>query len=301
MKKMVGYKLSWCCTNAWDYLGVLQISEIVQRVLSSAQSNAKFVAIRRQDFERLVSTQIAFKLNISKWPIIPDTHRRYQQIQEYCPQPESFARQIEEKLRSGKVPREFPAECVCKNGDFEGFGNFNNEHQHWDSQCPNRKDRVECSCDTLECKNSQRRLKQHKLLDVDVKEAISWGIDLYTRKNIFHLLHETHSTNDKHRFIETTILKAANLCGNSGYFVHRVLDFILAHSKRKCDAENDEVFFSNQDRKYAKLLKKVLLAAGLEENFDDFQEKYKTLDNKQRVAYEAFRLHSKGMGGICIK
>lgn len=41
--------------------------------------------------------------------------------------------------------------------------------------------------------NFEKASKKNKILDVDVEESLAWGIDLYTRKNIFHLLPETHS------------------------------------------------------------------------------------------------------------
>jgi [histone H3]-lysine4 N-trimethyltransferase ATXR3 len=72
------------------------------------------------------------------------------------------------------------------------MGNFNNEFMFWESTCPNRKNRIECeNCEN--CRNCERAKKKNKILDQDVEEAIAWGIDLYTRKNIFHLLHESHS------------------------------------------------------------------------------------------------------------
>jgi len=61
------------------------------------------------------------------------------------------------------------------------------------------------------CKNCQISKKERKKLDIDVKETISWGIDIYTRKNIFFVLPKKLSQQEKLSFIQLALMKAINL------------------------------------------------------------------------------------------
>lgn len=66
---------------------------------------------------------------------------------------------------------------------------FSWDEGNWKSTCKNRANRIECeSCNN--CLNQSNKLKKEKVIGKDVQEQLCWGIDLYTRKNIFYLLPE---------------------------------------------------------------------------------------------------------------
>lgn len=79
---------------------------------------------------------------------------------------------------------------------------------------------MECDSENKKCCNSQAYRGERKILDKDVIEALTWGLDSYTRKNIFFLLHELYPVEEKHTFIEKSILKAANLLGRDGCYMY---------------------------------------------------------------------------------
>ncbi len=60
------------------------------------------------------------------------------------------------------------------------------------------------------------------MLNTDVEETICWGIDLYTRSNIYFSLPNTKqepSEADKQHFISMSLLKAANRLKENGFFL----------------------------------------------------------------------------------
>ena len=68
------------------------------------------------------------------------------------------------------------------------MGEFNLESSTWISDCKNRAKNTECQ--HCNCCNKAIAEKRGKVLNKDVEETLCWGIDLYTRKNIIHILPE---------------------------------------------------------------------------------------------------------------
>lgn len=66
-----------------------------------------------------------------------------------------------------------------------------------------------------------------------MKETLCWGIDLYTKKNIYYLLPEQANEESKHRFIQTSLMKSANLLENDGWEMEKVCRFIIRNSESK--------------------------------------------------------------------
>lgn len=157
---------------------------------------------KRKDLVRLFQTDTNFKIQNEdgKWPVIPEQYRIYQPITAYQPQPPSFSEKILEKMTSSKKPCECPPDCQCKRG-LEDIGSFSLELQTWMSSCKNRFNKIECQCEDPLCKNAPSWRQQQKRLGQDLEETICWGIDLYTRKNIYLLLPENFSEEDKFEFI----------------------------------------------------------------------------------------------------
>lgn len=87
-----------------------------------------------------------FKVSTNIWPVVPEKKeiRTYIEIHDYEPNPneEPHISYIKEKLSSKKVPVKCKRDCVCF--DLSRMGTFNYSDIKWDSECPNRCNRIEC-------------------------------------------------------------------------------------------------------------------------------------------------------------
>jgi hypothetical protein len=61
----------------------------------------------------------------------------------------------------------------------------------------------------------------------DVEETLCWGLDLYTRKNVFYILPEDCTDEERNDFISNSLMKAINLQREEGYDMLRACNFIL--------------------------------------------------------------------------
>ena len=89
---------------------------------------------------------------------------------------------------------------------------FSYESSTWVSRCKNRVNKIECdekSHNGKECKNMAIRKGQEKKLDIDVKETLCWGLDVYSRNIIAYVL--DFNSNEKNQdFVEKGLIKAIN-------------------------------------------------------------------------------------------
>lgn len=71
------------------------------------------------------------------------------------------------------------------------MGYFSYAQIAWESMCPNRRNRVEClehEGTNYRCHNQAIQHKEYMKIGIDcadVEETMCWGIDSYTRKNIY--------------------------------------------------------------------------------------------------------------------
>lgn len=96
---------------------------------------------------------------------------------------------IEKKLTTTKSIRcRFGCDC----NEIEKLGPFSADFQKWKTNCPARAQRVECDVFTcpnnINCRNRSIGDKKSKVLGVDVEERYTWGVDTYTKNNIFYCL-----------------------------------------------------------------------------------------------------------------
>lgn len=99
-------------------------------------------------------------------------------------------------------------DCACWNLETLGF--FSYEKMTWESECPNRKKRIECNHDHP-CSNMKIKSGKRKKLKEDVIEKLCWGMDFYTFENIFWMLPMDESTDLKYSFIQHNLKKAINV------------------------------------------------------------------------------------------
>ena len=70
-------------------------------------------------------------------------------------------------------------------------------------------------------------------MNKEVEETLCWGIDPYTRKNIFYLLPDNLEVDMKFSFIQFSLMKALNLQKDQGWNIEIGLLYILEHSLSK--------------------------------------------------------------------
>ncbi|KAL4444781.1 hypothetical protein ABPG74_015989 [Tetrahymena malaccensis] len=281
-KKLFIYALYKRCGSIESINYICNIIDNYNSVVQRRAAKSKTIQTKIADLQKLFKLDLDNKFQVKTWPFIPTNHRTYECIKDYYPEPPSNKESIYETLRSEKKPVECSESCVCM--DLNSLGNFSLEQGTWSSECPNRRERIECT--HHDCKNSQGFHGRQKVLGVDVKETLCWGIDQYTKKNIYYILPENEKEDVKFRFIQCSLMKAANLLENDGWEMKKVCDFIIRNSEsKKSRINHDEskpkikYIFSNSDRKFAKILNKAI---------------------ELKVDQEAFRIHPKGMGVICI-
>lgn len=217
-----------------------------------------------------------YRVQCDTWPLIPQTYRKYEEVEDYKPgvDTESFRAEINKTLRSKKTHK-CPLNCKCSN--LETLGPYLVDKMTWETCCPGRAQLMECDencgCDLSVCKNRSISTGQRKKLTKDLKETFCWGIDYATHNNILLVLPE-YKEIDKNDFIETKLLRAVHLT-NTPWDMTAVCKQIIKESK------SGNKMFTKIDRKLAKMLVKAIKFVN---NFDT----------------SAFRLHTKGYGVVCI-
>ena len=178
--------------------------------IKSKKFPSLFFAVKSHDIETIVSQETLYKLPCSNWPVIPKSFRHYVSIDSYIPIEQNH--DVKKDLKAYKSTVKCPENCAC--WEFDALGDFSYELSTWLSKCPNRAQKIECDKNAHDgvCKNMGIGMKQRKILGIDVEETLSWGIDIYTRKNIFMVLPENKDELEaKFEFIQNKLMKAINL------------------------------------------------------------------------------------------
>ncbi|CAD8179326.1 unnamed protein product [Paramecium octaurelia] len=243
----------------------------------------EFSELIKEEVYNILKMNTEFKVSSTIWPVVPEKKeiRTYQEIQDYEPNPneEPHISQIKEKLSSKKVPVKCKSDCVCF--DLSRMGTFNYSEIKWDSECPNRSNRIECrehEGTDRPCSNMQIQLKQYLINrtnfgdNADVEETLCWGIDVYTRNVIINILPLNYVESQKNQFIEKLIL-AINRPNDKerGYDMGLACDYIIRESRMLSS------YYNKDDRKMAKSIKRVIKLDG-----------------------GGFRIHTKGCGLVCV-
>ena len=103
------------------------------------------------------------------------------------------------------------------------LGPFSLDNSKWNCSCKDRSNNIECDpnickCDINKCKNLSLYKKEYKIIDVDVEERYSWGIDLFTYRNLLYIFPENFDSDSQYYkdFIEKTLILAINKLGKEG-------------------------------------------------------------------------------------
>lgn len=210
---------------------------------------------------------------------------------------------VESLLRSDKVPQ-CESECACCVQTIEAFCDFKATQCGWESACADKQAKIECdsrcACDE-NCQNSFIRKKRFIKSDKDVSIRQTWGIDFYSRKNLFHLL-PTGLNVDQKALIIDSIVRQLNFLGHEGWNVLLAAQIVLKKVKALAGDIKDAEKLSNnhvQMKKWATYFGNSGMdgPAKLKELMRGLNVAIKQLKIKQ--LRDLVRAFSKGLGVVC--
>lgn len=195
--------------------------------LQSEKTVVKYHSRQAVDMDQLVNHWKNWKIPIAMYPRVPRCSRSYIEIKSYEPailcsskSHESNPERIKEKMKCSLGGPCLPS-CEC-NQPIDQQGEFSLKESTWISTCPNRKNRIECT-DHDNCDNTRLSKKKHFELDKDLEITLCWGIDVYTRINLFSILGHYEEVEEKNKYINEknefidAIIKVSNFCSFEGW------------------------------------------------------------------------------------
>jgi len=225
------------------------------------------------DIKILLENNKLPRVNITEFRNLP-LKKEYQEIKEY---EHIFPERTKSKTSSTILSNCNGLCCEC----FEDLGPLNLEKSRWDSKCTDRIMNVECNpencgCNVNTCKNMAILTKTNKILGKDVIEKYSWGIDLYTYRNLIEFLPLNFSDEIKSgKFIEKTLIKTLCDLDTKGYSIKKGCEQIIKTWKSDSKEIQNDIFFASH-----------LLSV------------YKNSKNAKKNSSHAY---SKGIGIFCMK
>ena len=168
-------------------------------------------------------------------------------------------------------------EGTCCN-EINKLGPFNLDNSRWNCLCKDRADNIECDpnkckCDINNCKNLSLYKKEYKKINIDVEERYSWGIDLYTYRNLLYIFPENFDADNQiyKDFIEKTLILVINKITCKENKILNACQYIVNNSSN----------YSNVDHNLAKHLLNLIESTKLTE--------------------QLFNVYCKGIGIFCKK
>ena len=153
-----------------------------------------------------------------------------------------------EKILITPITPSCEGECC---DEINKLGPFNLDNSRWNCSCKDRSNNIECDpnickCDINKCRNLSLYKKEYKRINIDVEERYSWGIDLYTYRNLLYIFPENFDSDSQYYkdFIEKTLILAINKLGNNGNKITNACYYII----------NNSSLYSNTDYNLAKHL-----------------------------------------------
>ena len=125
----------------------------------------------------------------------------------------------------------------CEGGccnEINQLGPFNLDNSRWNCSCKDRSNNIECDpnickCDVNKCQNLSLYKKEYKQINVDVEERYSWGIDLYTYRNLLYIFPENFDNDNQFYkdFIEKTLILVMNKIPIKENKIYNACDYIV--------------------------------------------------------------------------
>lgn len=171
-----------------------------------------FSYAKHLDLNSQLDIDQAFMIKSSEYPRIPKCYRDYHTITDYEPvelMHPKMKPKLMERMKSGKFTTKCDENCECKTKDISELGEFSLLTLTWNSNCPCRKAKIECSdmcgCSSCNCANMQVTNNEIQELGKDVDANTCWGFDFYTRKNLFCVQSDNISSDEKNSFLDQQI------------------------------------------------------------------------------------------------
>ena len=192
--------------------------------------------IQQLNFDELFEADVRLMINNNKLPksnmsisSLP-IHKDFEIISDYHHiKPE----ETEKVLVTSITPS---CEGGCCN-EINQLGPFSLDNSKWNCCCKDRSNNIECDpnickCDINICKNLSLYKKEYKIINIDVEERYSWGIDLYTYRNLLYIFPENFDNDSQYYkdFIEKTLILVINKLGNKGNKLTNACYYIINNS-----------------------------------------------------------------------
>ena len=234
--------------------------------------------IQQLNFDELFAEDVSVMINNNKLPksnisisSLP-IRKEFETISDY----NHIKPEETEKILITSISPSCEGECCY---EINKLGPFNLDNSRWDCSCKDRANNIECDpdicrCDKNKCKNLSLYNKEYKEINKDVEERYSWGIDLYTYRNLLYILPENFDTDSQYYkdFIEKTLILVINKLGAKGNKITNACYYII----------NNSSLYSNIDYHLAKHLINLFESSNICDKF--FNNTY-----------------CKGIGIFCIK
>jgi hypothetical protein len=286
-----------------------------------AKVRDQFIHETSLEISKLSSHMSQFKINSKNHPRTHLQSRIFRKIEEYqipeslfksiedCPSKEMVKKkyQVQNLLKSDKTPS-CGKDCMCCTQPLEDFCKFKSFECNWESQCVDKQNKIECGDDCgcgEKCSNSFIKNKKFQINEEDISIRQTWGIDFYSRKNMFHLLPQGLNVDEKALIIDS-ILRQLNFLGHDGWNIILAIQKII--KKLKTMLKNFMSLYEEKDKKQ----KMKQWNQFLQQHCETKQDKIKKLKKLKRglcillkqLNIKQLRQHvksfSKGLGVICI-
>ena len=145
--------------------------------------------------------------------------KEYQTIDEY----KHIFPEITNKLVKTSISPKCEGTCCA---DITKLGPLNLEKGNWNGTCLDRSNNIECGdeCACQEtCKNQSFRKKDYLKLGEDVIQKYSWGIDLFTFRNLMEFLPSNFEDKYKACFIERVVIGELSNLNEDGWNIYKAL------------------------------------------------------------------------------
>ena len=134
-----------------------------------------------------------------------------------------------------KIKPECDGKC-CQ--EINQLGPFNLDNSRWKCLCKDRANNIECDptkckCDLNNCKNLSLYKKEYKQINIDVEERYSWGIDLYTYRNLLYIFPENFDNDNQiyKDYIEKTLILVMNKITLKEDKIYNACNYIVKNYK----------------------------------------------------------------------
>jgi len=249
-------------------LYIIYLNIVYIRIIQLVQ-NISFDELFEADVQLMISNNKLPKSNmsISSMPI----RKEFEIIKDY--------HHIKPEETNDIMKTKIEPECdgTCCN-EINKLGPFNLDNSRWNCSCKDRANNIECDpnkckCSIDKCKNLSLYKKEYKQINIDVEERYSWGIDLYTYRNLLYIFPENFDIDNQYYkdFIEKTLILVINKIPNKENKIYNACYYIT----------NNSSLYSNIDYNLAKHLINLFESTKLTEKL--------------------FNVYCKGIGIFCTK